>query len=108
MKKNIVLAYNAKENLKGTIVGVDELLSRYDARLSFYGKAQILSLSTEAKLLKSYNTIVAMVTNEGKYVGGGNFSATTRRHQKEFYKQFGNGSFSNVTWDIETVFNELH
>jgi len=60
---------------------------RYDARASFYGKAQV---RTEAgkQILRSYNTDVAYI-KDGKAVVNGAYSDTTLRHIKEFLKQNG-------------------
>ena len=97
-------AYNVETELKGSRKHIYELQSEYNHQVSFYGKADIIQLLSGAKLLRSYNTIVAMVTSKGKYVGGGYFSATTRKHQKEFYDQFAsNSDFSDVTYNLEKL-----
>ena len=74
---------------------------RYDARQSFYGKAQVIEKEEEQgnvlyiiKELKSYSTIVARSTtntetNITTYEYLGKYSQTTTRHQKEFFKQNG-------------------
>jgi hypothetical protein len=76
---------------------VYELTTRFDARKSFYGKAQVED-TTEGVFLYSYNRNVA------KIIGGQlilcpdwNYSQTTRRHVKEFCKQY----------DVEEQYNEL-
>ena len=72
-----------------------ELQARYDARQSFYGKAQIKTTQNKNVLdfqLYSYNTLVAKVTQIGnvkQYFYFGKYSQTTTRHQKEFFKQNG-------------------
>ena len=76
---------------------VYELSCRYDTRQSFYGKAQVQEQETSyGKELKlySYGTLVASIsidTIEYKkiYEYLGQFSCTTTRHQKEFFKQNG-------------------
>ena len=78
-----------------------ELQCRYDSRASFYGKAQVLEREEEQdniayKILElySYGTLVAIITRNKEtclstceYLG--NYSQTTTRHQKEFFKQYG-------------------
>lgn len=72
-----------------------ELITRYDARKSFYGKAQVQETKKGKKedlILYSYNTIVARILrteNKSKYIYLGKYSQTTTRHQKEFFKQEG-------------------
>lgn len=64
-----------------------ELTARYDARQSFYGKAQVIELPNKT-VLKSYDTIVAVI-RDGKPMVRGDYSQTTTRHIKEFLKQNG-------------------
>lgn len=64
-----------------------ELESRFDARKSFYGKAQIVDHENGTFELQSYDTIVSRCVN-GKVEELGKFSNTTTRHQKEFRRQF--------------------
>lgn len=80
-----------------------DLECRYDARNSFYGKAQVKEEEHNGKhgktrqlALYSYNTLVATITYfdiDGEkrisYVCYGKYSQTTTRHQKEFFKQNG-------------------
>lgn len=78
-----------------------ELQTRYDSRASFYGKAQV---SEEVKRQKgvvyvvselySYGTLVARATKNEEtclttYEYLGQYSQTTTRHQKEFFRQLG-------------------
>ena len=58
-----------------------------DSRKSFYGKAQCIELDNGTKQLKSYNTIVAEIDNNGNYkrLWNGN-TQTTNRHIKSFKK----------------------
>ena len=73
------------------------LISRYDKRKSFYKKAFVKVQEdnmTKNFLLYSYNTLVAICTEDKKsplvsYSYLGYFSQTTTRHQKEFFKQYG-------------------
>ena len=64
-----------------------ELVPRYDARKSFYGKARVIDHEDGTIELKSYDTIVSRCVN-GKVEELGKWSVTTTRHQKEFRKQF--------------------
>lgn len=64
-----------------------ELQARYDARKSFYGKAQVIDHENGLIELKSYDAIVSRCKN-GKVEHLGKWSQTTTRHQKEFEKQF--------------------
>lgn len=64
-----------------------ELVPRYDARKSFYGKARVIDYENGTIELQSYDTIVSRCIN-GKVEELGKWSATTTRHQKEFRKQF--------------------
>lgn len=76
---------------------VYKLSCRYDTRNSFYGKAQVESVKNsieEVQTLYSYGTEVASIitnfeTMKRKYIYEGQFSCTTTRHQKEFFKQNG-------------------
>lgn len=72
---------------------------QYDARKSFYGKAQVDVKKDGTQVLYSYNTPVAMIkngevtlgkaTNRGYPFAVWNYSQTTLRHVKEFLKQNG-------------------
>ena len=75
-----------------------ELAARYDSRKSFYGKAQVAQDENESTLY-SYNTPVAKVDKTGKLtlLSAWNYSQTTRRHVREFVKQF----------NVEDQFEEL-
>ena len=64
-----------------------ELVPRYDARKSFYGKARVVDHEDGTIELQSYDTIVSRCVN-GKVEELGKWSQTTTRHQKEFRKQF--------------------
>ncbi len=66
---------------------VYELETRFDARKSFYGKAQIIDHENGVYELQSYSTIVSRCEN-GKVTHLGKWSQTTTRHQKEFERQF--------------------
>lgn len=68
-------------------MGIYELVPRFDARKSFYGKAHIVDHENGTFELQSYNTIVSRCVN-GKVEELGKFSNTTTRHQKEFRRQF--------------------
>ena len=65
------------------------LEARFDKRQNFYGKAIVKEYQNGLKELYSYGTLVAIITenNEPRYLG--QWSQTTTRHQKEFFKQNG-------------------
>lgn len=75
-----------------------ELAARFDSRKSFYGKAQVAQDENDS-ILYSYNTKVAQVDKTGKLTlfPVWNYSLTTRRHVREFVKQF----------NVEDQFEEL-
>lgn len=64
-----------------------DLNPQYDARASFYGKAQVRNEDGKT-ILRSYSTDVAYI-KDGKPVVNGTYSDTTLRHIKEFLKQNG-------------------
>lgn len=64
-----------------------ELVARYDARKSFYGKAHVIDYGNGTYELQSYDTIVSRCEN-GKVTHLGKWSNTTTRHQREFEKQY--------------------
>ena len=74
-----------------------ELSCRFDSRQSFYGKAKVeITRNTYEQTidLYSYGTLVASVIDNfndmtRKYIYNGQYSQTTTRHQKEFFKQQG-------------------
>ena len=72
-----------------------ELSCRYDSRQSFYGKAKVKeTMYVGLKLIElySYGTLVAKIEekeDKTTYVYLGNYSQTTTRHQKEFFRQNG-------------------
>lgn len=73
----------------GGAVRVYDLRPQFDARNSFYGKAQVLDYGNGVYELKSYDTIVARVENgEVTLDGLRQYSQTTDRHIREFFKQF--------------------
>lgn len=71
-----------------TITNETYLNPRYDSRKSFYAKAVVIT-SGDTKQLKSYKTIVAEISSDGKPKVFGDYSQTTLRHIKEFLKQLG-------------------
>ena len=82
---------------------------RYDARQSFYKKAYVREEENESvihKELVSYSTMVANYvyykkTKKEVFEYFGNFSQTTTRHQKEFFRQNGLNDK-----EIKKLFNE--
>ena len=81
-----------RENLnkkKLTEAPVYRLNPQYDARQSFYGKAQVdTGDKGDQNKLYSYDTLVAEI-KDGKPVVYGTYSQTTLRHIKEWLKQLG-------------------
>ena len=70
-------------------VRVYDLRPQYDTRPSFYGKAQILDYGDGVYELKSYDTIVARIENgEVTLDGLRQYSSTTDRYIREFFRQF--------------------
>lgn len=68
-----------------------ELTPKYSTRKSFYQKVMVIeddSRDPNSILLKSYDSIVAKVDQDGHFTTGGFYSTTTSSHQKEFAKQF--------------------
>lgn len=68
-----------------------ELPVVYDARASFYGKAQVI-IDGDKKILKSYESLVCMVENGQVFFNKdieSLTSQTTLRHIKDFLKQNG-------------------
>ena len=74
---------------------VYELSARYDSRLSFYGKAQVIDTPKKLRL-QSYDTIVATWDKAKKtltihpnryYAPKGHYGCTTSRHIREFARQ---------------------
>ena len=70
-------------------MNIYELTARYDSRASFYGKAHVIEHPDGTKQLKSYNTLVCEITKDGVFrsLWDGK-TQPTRRHIKEFRKQF--------------------
>lgn len=65
-------------------------LTPYDSHKSFYGKAvEYYNDKTGEYFLKSYSTIVAKITPDGKIFIDGEYSATTRRHIYAFAEKHG-------------------
>ena len=74
------------------VVEDEELSAEFSTRKSFYGKAHVLTLKNGVKLLKSYNTIVAIAYDDNGKINfaiNGKYSGTTTSHQREFIHQFG-------------------
>lgn len=74
-----------------------ELMCKFCSTNSFYGKAIVREYEdnlVKTYKLYSYNTLVAIVSYDKlsslvQYNYLGQFSSTTTRHQKEFFKQHG-------------------
>ena len=75
---------------------ISDLESKFDSRVSFYGKAKVIDFGTKLSLI-SYNTEVAMydkekrelVIKESDFSNQGRYSQTTSRHIREFAVQTG-------------------
>lgn len=79
--------YSPKDECDRVVEDTDYALEpRYDSRNSFYGKARVVTKDNGDEELYSYGTHVAGVRG-GKPYSKGRFSATTSRHQNEFFKQ---------------------
>lgn len=85
-----------------------DLECRYDTRASFYGKAKVEDIYNDGSVLTlySYGTLVGQITknkNKTIYRYMGQYSCTTTRHQKEFFRQ--NGLCDK---EIKELFNKGH
>ena len=89
-KQRMVEAVSRRRNRKSlTEAPIYGLEPRYDARKSFYGKAQVdTGDKGDKNKLYSYGTLVAEI-KDGKPVVYGTYSATTLRHIKDWLKQNG-------------------
>ena len=83
-----------------------DLEPQYDSRKSFYGKAKVYRDNDGHLLLKSYETIVAeitdgMATADGKPTVNvyGWYSSTTARHINDFLYQHGFNTMSKKEMD---------
>lgn len=71
---------------------VTALIPDYTANKSYYGKALVITLNNGVKMLKSYNTVVAIILPKkvGKvvvYLPWMNWSVTTGKHVFDFLMQ---------------------
>ncbi len=80
-------AYDLKDNLTADIDNVTDLIPN-NGRKSFYGKAKVINLVNGTKILKSYDTYVACILPDGKYLSNGMYSNTTASHQRSFASEF--------------------
>ena len=88
-KKSLKESKSTKKESKLIEKPVYGLEPRYDARKSFYGKAQVdTGDKGDKNKLYSYDTLVAEI-KDGKPVVYGTYSQTTLRHIKEWLKQLG-------------------
>lgn len=89
-KQRMVEAVSKRRNRKSlTEAPIYGLEPRYDARRSFYGKAQVdTGDKGDKNKLYSYGTLVAEI-KDGKPVVYGTYSQTTLRHIKDWLKQNG-------------------
>ena len=81
------------ENDDDSNMSIHELSAQHDARKSFYGKAQVdVDEKTGVQTLYSYGTKVAQYNPKTKKFTAypeAKYSATTKRHVREFMKQNG-------------------
>ena len=98
-------AYNfqtiAEQARKGRRHSV-ELVPVHENRKSYYKKAYVIVFDNGLKVLRSYSTYVAAVLPSGKFLSFGEYSATTDRHQWEFYLQFGAKEYGATLRDFDT------
>lgn len=88
-KRRMIEAISRRNRKSLTEAPVYGLEPRYDARKSFYGKAQVdTGDKGDKNKLYSYNTLVAEI-KDGKPVVYGTYSQTTLRHIKDWLKQNG-------------------
>ena len=88
-KQSLKESKSTKKESKLVEKPVYGLEPRYDARKSFYGKAQVdTGDKGDENKLYSYGTLVAEI-KDGKPVVYGTYSQTTLRHIKEWLKQLG-------------------
>ena len=70
------------------------LIPRFSPNKSYYGKAIVITLDNDVKMLQSYDTVVAIICpkKDGKsvvYLPWMRWSATTGRHVHDFLMQQG-------------------
>lgn len=90
-------AYNLDKFLTGNVESVTELQPSHSGQKSFYGKAHVFNLDNGTKVLQSYDTYVATVLPNGRYVQNDRYSATTGKHEQEFALQFADTPADNGT-----------
>lgn len=80
------------------MVCIKELLPLADNRKSYYGKAYVYE-TPKGWLLRSYDTFVALVTRNGKFIRiWGGYSATTMRHVNSFTWMYVPGRPGGKAW----------
>ena len=70
-------------------VNIYELSCRYDARISFYGKAHVSEDDHKITLLSYLTPVVIIENSKVTLLDRWDESMTTLRHVKEFLKQYG-------------------
>lgn len=79
-------------------VNETELHPFYNRQKSFYGKARIINNGKEM-LLRSYDTIVCKIDNNGNFERlWGDYSTTTMAHINEFRKQNNFETLNKKAW----------
>ena len=90
-----------KYNFKHMFCTLEELKCRFDSHVSFNGRAFVGTDNKYNMFLISYNTVVVGYdTKTGEFHRlWDDWSATTGRHIREFYKQLGYPAPSKKEWD---------
>ena len=71
----------------------------YGNQKSYYGKAKVCSVMGRV-FLKSYDTTVAMITEDGHFIRmWDGYSPTTARHINSFRVMFGLNPIRKAEWD---------
>ena len=83
---------NYNKLLESPVIDHEELMPDLSGRAGYYRKAIVYTLENGLKVLRSYDTLVAIYyrdpETEQKYYGiNGKYSATTTVHQRDFLYQ---------------------
>lgn len=86
------MSINYNKLLESPVLSKESLLPDLSGRASYYGKAVIYTLENGTKVLRSYDTLVAIYyqdpeTREEYYAINGKYSSTTTVHQRDFLYQ---------------------
>lgn len=83
---------NYNKLLESTVTSQEELIPDLSGRAGYYRKAIVYTLENGLKVLRSYDTLVAVyykdpATKHEYYAINGKYSATTTVHQRDFLYQ---------------------